>query len=301
MARRRSNEIASPGHKLGQMVGVILQRTFEQPLGDLAEEHGFYFDTQGDRPGMGARSGRKVTWTDNQGNEHDLDYVFERGGTPSQRGEPIAFIEATWRRYTKHSRNKAGEIQGALLPLRDSFSSVRFVGAIVAGEFTEGGVHQLESSGIEVLYIPFDVIAAAFLKEAVNIDYPEKASSEEKSRLRAALETVDDAKIDNIVNHIRQAAWEDYDRFEEKLVKSINVRPLRIRIITLQGFERVFTSVRDAISSLTSPADLPTLPLEEQGYEIFVELSSGSEIKGRFVNRKDAVAFLRQVAGRYEE
>jgi len=294
------SEIASPGHKLGQMVGVILQKTFEQPLRDLAQELGFYFDAQGDRPGVGDRSGRKVTWTDNQENEHDLDYVFEQGGTRSKRGEPIAFIEAAWRRYAKHSRAKAGEIQGALLPLRDSFSSVRVLGVIVGGDFTEGGICQLESSGIEVLYIPFDVIAGAFLQEGVNIDYPEKASPEEKSRLRAALENVDDEKIGNIIGHIREASGEHYDRFSEKLVESINVRPVRIRIVTLQGFERVFTSVRDAIAGLSSPAALPALPLTEQGYEIFIELSSGSEIKGRFVNRQDALAFLRQVGDRYD-
>lgn len=298
MARTRGKEIASPGHKLGQMVGAILQKTFRQALRELAEQYDLYCDTQGDRPG--ARKGRKVTWKDKQGNDHDLDYVFERGGAPSRRGEPVAFIEVAWRRGTRHSRNKAGEIQGALLPLRDSYSSVQFVGAILAGRFTEGGIHQLESSGIEVLYIPFDVIASAFLKEDVNIDYPDKASPTEKFQLQTALETVDDRKIDNIVDHIREAVKDHYDRFTQKFAESISVRPIRIRILTLQGFEQVFTSVRDAISSLSSPVSLPTLPLQEQGYEIFIELSSGSEIRGRFVNRQDAIAFLRQVADRYE-
>ena len=45
------------------------------------------------------------------GNVHDLDYVFEQGGTEATIGQPKAFIEIAWRRYTKHSRNKAQEIQ----------------------------------------------------------------------------------------------------------------------------------------------------------------------------------------------
>ena len=45
------------------------------------------------------------------------DYVLERGGTDTVRGLPAAFIETAWRRYTKHSRNKAQEIQGAVLAL----------------------------------------------------------------------------------------------------------------------------------------------------------------------------------------
>jgi len=282
------------------MIGVLLQKAFEEPLRALAKELGLYFDTPADRPGLGARSGRIVTRTDNQGNDHDLDYVFERGGTPSEMGEPIAFIEAGWRRYTKHSRNKAKEISGALVALRDSYSSVRVLGAIVGGDFTEGGINELKGSGIEVLYIPFHVIADAFLKEGVNIDYPEKASPEEKSRLLAGLETLDDRKVENIITHIREAAREECERFAEKLVESINVRPVRIRIVTLHGFEQIFTSVRDAISSLSLARGMPTAPLEEQGYEVFIELSSGSEIRGRFVNRQDALAFLRQVADRYD-
>jgi len=45
------------------------------------------------------------------------DHVLERGGTDAMRGVPAAFIETGWRRCTKHSRNKAQEIQGAVLAL----------------------------------------------------------------------------------------------------------------------------------------------------------------------------------------
>ncbi len=46
-----------------------------------------------------------------------MDFVLERDGSDTRTGTPIAFIETAWRRYTKHSRNKAQEIQGAILPL----------------------------------------------------------------------------------------------------------------------------------------------------------------------------------------
>lgn len=75
---------------------------------------------------------RKVAWIDGQGNTHDLDYVFELGGSDEQIGSPRAFIEAAWRRYTKHSRNKAQEIQGAILPLAERFHDCHpFLGAVL--------------------------------------------------------------------------------------------------------------------------------------------------------------------------
>ena len=86
-------------------------------------------------------------------NSHDLDFVLERGGTPDKIGMPVAFIETAWRRYTKHSRNKAQEIQGALEPLAETYRHLApFKGAVLAGVFTEGALTQLRSLGFTVLY-----------------------------------------------------------------------------------------------------------------------------------------------------
>ena len=117
---------------------------------------------------------RKVTWTDSAGNPHDLDYVLERKGASNLQGDPVAFIELAWRRYTKHSRNKAGEIEGALFHLKGSYPGV-FAGAILGGEFTQGGLEQLHSHGTHVLHISFDQIADAFMSKGIDLDMP-KAS-----------------------------------------------------------------------------------------------------------------------------
>lgn len=109
----------SPSHKFGQIIGNLLEEVIQPFLDDFARSHNLYLDYQNNlRP---ARSGKKVTWKDSYGNTHDLDYVLERNGTPDTVGTPVAFIEVAWRRYTKHSRNKAQEIQGAILPLAERF------------------------------------------------------------------------------------------------------------------------------------------------------------------------------------
>jgi len=141
------------------------------------------------------RPGRKVTWIDSRGNRHDLDYVLERGGSAERRGDPLAFIESAWRRYTKQSRNKAGELEGALLPLRNTYTTVRFLGAILAGRWSKGGLQQLRTASIEVLHIPFQTIVDAFLTQGLRIDYPEKATTQEKAALNQILERLSEGQL----------------------------------------------------------------------------------------------------------
>ena len=172
----------STGHKLGQMIGHFFEEFFDETFNDFARRHDLYCDQKGARPAV--RGNRlKVTWQDSDGNPHDLDYVLEIGGSKTKRVLPIAFIELAWRRYTKHSRNKSGEIEGSLLHLRNSYKGCRFVGALLAGEYSEGGLRQLRSHQIAVLHIPFKIIADAFRTKGIDLSYPENASDEVKRRV----------------------------------------------------------------------------------------------------------------------
>jgi len=82
----------SPSHKLGQIIGFVLESVIDQALRPLAANYGLYLDKQGPRPARNAR--KKVTWVDDLGNKHDLDYVLERGGSAEVVGAPAAFIES---------------------------------------------------------------------------------------------------------------------------------------------------------------------------------------------------------------
>jgi hypothetical protein len=148
------------GHKFGQFIGEYCEGAIEPLLKEFADRHGLFLDKAGDRP---ARSGKKVKWIDSYGNSHNLDYVLERGGTPEKVGTPVAFIESAWRRYTKHSRNKAQEIQGAVLPIRDRHQfSAPFMGCVLAGVYTAGALEQLRSIGFKILYFTYDSVIEAF-------------------------------------------------------------------------------------------------------------------------------------------
>ncbi len=105
----------SPSHRFGQIIGEVLEAAIRGPLEEVCRKHGLYLDSK--HPRLARNSLNKVAWKDRKGNTHDLDYVIESGGTEEAIGVPKAFIEIAWRRYTKHSRNKAQEIQGAIIPL----------------------------------------------------------------------------------------------------------------------------------------------------------------------------------------
>src|SRR5438552_3771569 len=164
----------SPAHRFGQIIGEVLEAGILPILESFAKKHGLYLDKKGLRP---ARPGKKVTWTDRNENKHDLDFMLERGGTAEEKGNPVAFIETAWRRYTKHSRNKAQEIQGAILPLVEKHrSSAPFVGVILAGVFTEGALAQLNSLGFAVVYFRYETIVKVFRRVGINAAFDEASA-----------------------------------------------------------------------------------------------------------------------------
>ena len=119
----------SPAHRWGQIIGDVLEEAFQPVFQQVSDAHGLYFDYKRRRA---ARKNVTVAWTDQYGNAHLLDYVLERGGTDASLGLPVAFIETAFRRYTKHSKNKAQEIEGAVVPLADTYSYLHpFRGAIL--------------------------------------------------------------------------------------------------------------------------------------------------------------------------
>jgi len=169
-------------------------RAGKQPLSEFAKEKHLYLDYQ--KNSRKTRKGKKVTWEDPYGNVHDFDYVLEMDGTDTMTGTPVAFIEVAWRRYTKHSRNKAQEIQGAILPLAEKFQwSNPFLGAVLSGVFTEGSLEQLRSLGFHILYFPYDTLVAAFAEEAIDIAFDETTPDTAFQRCVKKIESASRLKI----------------------------------------------------------------------------------------------------------
>lgn len=284
----------SPAHKFGQLIGGLLESVIRSQLEGFCQQHGLYLDHQGrNRP---ARSGRKVAWQDQYGNTHDLDFVIERRGTDQTIGDPIAFIEVAWRRYTKHSRNKAQEIQGAILPLAEKYRSNNpFLGTILAGVFTEGSIEQLRSLGFHVLYFPYETLVAAFAAEAMDIDFDESTPDEmfrtSADRFQAASQDV----LDSIRQRLIEANQEQIDDFFAALNHRLSRDIVRVLVIPLYGRGNQFPTI-DAALRFLDQHSIYEGSGEFRRYEVQIEFSNGDRVQGSFDSRYGAREFLERVA-----
>lgn len=280
----------SLSHKFGQIIGGILESAIEPRLQAFADEHDLYLDKKGDRP---ARSGKKVAWEDEFGNKHDLDFVLEKGGTDNEIGTPIAFIESAWRRYTRHSRNKAQEIQGAILPLFTTHRfSCPFIGVVVAGEFTEGAITQLKSRGFSVLYFPYGTVVEAFAEAGIDAAFGEDTTeaaiqakvdaftaltADQKQQIKDALVRINSVSFDSFIASLRSSV--------ERTIETVIVSPLH-------GSSTSLGSINDAIHFIED-YDQANGEHPFVRYVILIRYNNGDKIEGEFNDKASSTGFLR--------
>ena len=277
----------SLSHKFGQIIGDLLELAIEPHLEKFARKHKLYLDKKGERK---ARTGKKVSWTDDKANKHDLDFVLERNGTVNKTGVPVAFIEVAWRRYTKHSRNKAQEIQGAIIPLTEKYkSSSPFVGVVLAGEFTDGSLNQLKSHGFGVLYFTYDTVVKAFRK--FGIDAASNEGTSEKN-FRSKIESWNRLKDKtDVAKELLKLNKKNAEAFFSSLTESVSRFIERIIILPLHGQESSANTITEAIDFLKKYSeDKPKLPLAK--YEIIIRYNTGDRIEASFKDKKDTIKFL---------
>lgn len=285
----------SPAHKLGQIIGDELEAVIRGPLQEMAEQFGLYLDYKHSRPVRGGKKGgkKKVAWRDSYGNVHDLDYVLEEDGDEETLGRPRAFIETAWRRYTKHSRNKAQEIQGAILPLAETYGQhAPFLGAVLAGEFTEGSMDQLRSHGFQVAYVTYGTIVQAFKNVSVDVSSNEDSTAADLSRKVIALERLTPNARRRLQEEMRNACAAQLAPFFEALRQSLGRRITRVTMLALSGTSAQFADVESAISFVEA-YDESTPPTAFDHYELNVLYSNGREVQGCFPDKKDCIDFLR--------
>lgn len=281
----------SPAHRWGQIIGDFLEEVFANELSKFASSHKLYLDTQGYRP---ARSGKKVSWVDSFENSHDLDFVLERNGTKDTIGDPVAFIESAWRRYTKHSRNKAQEIQGAILPLVATHKNFApFMGVMLAGEFTKGALNQLQSLGFHVLYFPYDLILQAFKEFDLDAG-TEENTTEKDFQIKIDKWEIFDKK-DQLATYLLDLNKNDVDTFFESLEKAVSRFIESINVLPLHGVSNTLQTVDEAIIFIdrykNETDNLPVLK-----YEIIVKYNNGDKVEGIFNSKESAIEFLMSYA-----
>jgi hypothetical protein len=281
----------SYSHKFGQMIGDILEVAVEPYLEEFANKHGLFLDRKGERL---TRKGKKLTWVDIKENKHDLDFVLERGGSDSKLGTPVAFIETAWRRYTKHSRNKAQEIQGAILPLLEKFHYVSpFAGVVLAGEFTQGSLTQLKSQGFTVLYFSYNSVIEAFKRHGINAAFDESTSEDEFKLKVEAIEKLPDIAV--IARELMQINDTDAKDFFAALERSTSRQIESIIVWPLHGTSTKINNVTEAIDFLSN-YDETAVSYPFVKYEIIIRYNTGTVINAICTSKGDALEFLNRHA-----
>lgn len=287
---------SSPSHKLGQIIGDLLEEIMGPQLQDFCDKRGLYLDRKGERGA--ARKGKKVSWQDKFGNDHNLDFVIEKGGTKDRRGRPLAFIEAAWRRYTKHSRNKAQEIQGAVLPIAERHEWDKpFLGVILAGVFTEGSLSQMRSSGFEVALFPYSSIVEAFASIGINVAFDEGTPDADFKRTIRKIEALTNQQKAFLKQHLIHSNQKLLDRFFKELQATLDRKVARVIVIPLHGNQSEFTSIKEAVSFIRGYDEVAPQNGVFREYEVIVRYSNGDKIEAVFKDKQQTLGFLNYVSG----
>jgi len=283
----------SPSHRFGQIIGDVLESAIRPILQSVATDLNMYLDAKGERKARGNKL--EVAWVDGKGNTHDLDYVLEAHGDAETIGSPRAFIEIAWRRYTKHSHNKAQEIQGAILPLAERYSDCHpFLGVVLGGVFTDGSLNQLRSNGFTVLYFPYESIVAAFGSAGIDATFDEDTPDSVLLRKVKQFGRLPVKKREGIAASLRDYHKDELEVFTTSLRAAITRKIESVYVLPLYGLQRTLGGVAEAIAFIQS-FDESNVDAPFTRYEVGVHYSNGDEVRGQFKDKTTAIAFLRRI------
>jgi hypothetical protein len=284
----------SPAHKFGQIIGDILEEAMIDFLQPIAKRYSLYLDYP--HPRMARKNQKEVRWEDINGNTHKLDIVMEENGSELIIGNPRVFIEMAWRKYTKHSKNKAQEISGAISPLIAKYSEhTPFFAAIVAGDFTKNSLDQMKSEGFEIVYMPIGTIEKAFSIVGIDAHWEETTSDKSLGDRVEKLAKLTQAKLSQIKNELIVQNKEQLDSFVIKLSKSLERKIASVRVVSIFGKPSYFQTIDEACLYISSCNDIPS-DLKFYKFEIFVRYSNGDKLDAEYKDRQTAIAFLRRLA-----
>ena len=287
-----TNKKASSGHKLGQLIGDWYEEYFILPLLQrVGRNLNLFVDSR--FVNRKVRVG-KILWDDLDGNSVDYDYVLELGGSNVKLGIPVAFIECFWRRGARHSKDKARDDSGKLMPMRETYPTARFLGIVSAGNFTKPARELVRSRKIDLFYVPKEKIVNAFDSCGLKMDYPDKLPEDEKADIVEKFDknfkaSKKKAVQEALIELVGQATIESY---VDRVRATLSALPQEIRfILRHDSMPIAFESVAAATDFLKLPNFNMTSPIESYLYQ--VTYSDGSE----FEKSVDNLGELRRLHG----
>lgn len=245
---------ASSVHKLGQLVGDWFEEYIAlKLLEQVATSLGLYLDH---RFRKRVCRGNKIIWLDQDGNAVDYDFVLELHGTDTKKGIPVAFFETFWRRGARHSKDKARDDSGKLMPMRTTYPTARLLGILSAGDFTKPAQELVKTRSIDLFYIPKEQICQAWRNHGIEIDYPDDTNELLKQEIAKHANTfLDQSGIkqriaNQLMSDVGDAVFSSYKR---RIIASISAIPISYKITnTYRGASVNFTKYTEAASYMAT-------------------------------------------------
>lgn len=277
----------SPAHRFGQIIGELLEKATIERIRPIAESNAMYLDYT--HPRLARENRANVRVPDTLGNYHNLDIVLEEGGSESEIGNIRAFIEVAWRRYTKHSKNKAQEISSAVLGCAKAYAdSSPFLGTVLAGEFTDTSLKQLRSQGFVVVHFSMEAVVIAFEAVGINAYWEESTDEAQIQREVDKYNSLSDSDIRKIEDRLFEQEEASFEEFKARLCNSLKRRVKTIEVRPLWGEEVQFTAVNDATDYIENVTSKGNHDIDFIKFEIAVTYTNGITTKMKFEDKNAA-------------
>ncbi len=282
----------SPSHRLGELIGDFFEASIVKYLKPIAEKKGYYLDYK--HPRKARNNAKEVIGIDSDGNKHKLDIVIEANGSEAIFGTPKAFIEIAWRRYTKHSKAKAQEISGAILPLvKTHKQNCPFYAVVLFGEFTSNSITQLESQGFYVTHFSYDSICELY-KDAVGIDiaWEEHTPESQIEQIATCIDGLNEIQLDTLQKTFYKSNEKELKALAEAVEEALDQTVEQIVVIPIHGKGQVLLSVDDAVEYIRNYDENSKAPILR--YEITLKYTNGDEFTMKCSSKHKAIQFLNQ-------
>ncbi len=195
-----------------------------------------------------------------------------------------------WRRGARHSKDKARDDSGKLVPMRDTYPTARFLSIAASGEFTEPAKTLVRSRDIELFYVPKSNIIEAFNRHGLVMDYPDSSAEELKAHVARTFgeHLTEEKKKEVAITLFDIIGQATVDAYTSKVRGFLAASPREIRFIeTSHSDATTFNSIEEATDFLESPSftysgDTVAYKYEvtySDGYEFSREINDLVELK----------------------
>ena len=150
----------------------------------------------------------------------------------------------------------------------------------------------MESNGIQVLYIPYELIVDCFKIKDIDLDYAEDAPDSDKTNLILKFNSLSCHDITDIESCIKSNSGDVYANFMDKLKDALFRKPDSIIIVPLFGKGKEFNIISDAIDYVDTFSEEQNVDNPFCKFEVYIRFGNGDKIDCSLENKERLILFL---------